>query len=697
MRVRDTFAAMQAWRCGVLSLVGSLLLTTTAGAQARPPSLSKAEREALRTAVLATRTLAAVPEAVPTDVSADLFRASDGSHYVALSLPAPAELPPTAPVVLYVKLVPRAVPDASGVVPTVSTEPRSAVLEWLEGERSDPLPMRARRVVTVPTGEFPVGGPSSMSGRDGGIGQSTAALRLMDRQLEQQRERAEVLERERRAALEGKAAPAATLLPFEDFDLQARLVSRPGQGRKLERAITAAPGEYDVVLGWSSAGTGGRVGVVGAVRHHLSLPAAPRDTLRLGSVVLADGISVISEPYRSEQQSAHPYVLGTTDITPAADRRFTNDERLAVAFQIINPAGDTAGKPDVRVGFRLYRRTGAGETLVGTPSPLTYAADTLPVDFNVGLGHPLLAALALPLSTLPRGDYRLAIAVTDLLARTSATGEATFQIVPTRAALLAAIPGLQPPLRRGRAVSDEALAASLEPLHPLGTTPILRQILSAIAQRRFAEAIRDTPMDASERPLAELLRTVAYYGLGDTPASLAARLHQAESLGAPTGAVRYWQGWIDALQARDADAAAAWHDASRHGWPPALAAPLESDALLRLGRISEAATVAARALDAGVRRESLAQAVALAALEDHREDQALAIVSPFLASSPDAETLWLAIRAVAVPVLKTDSSLPPDRLTTLSALVERYRALQGRHMDRADEWVAFLTASSSAP
>jgi len=233
-----------------LSLVGSLLLTTTAGAQARPPSLSKAEREALRTAVLATRTLAAVPEAVPTDVSADLFRASDGSHYVALSLPAPAELPPTAPVVLYVKLVPRAVPDASGVVPTVSTEPRSAVLEWLEGERSDPLPMRARRVVTVPTGEFPVGGPSSMSGRDGGIGQSTAALRLMDRQLEQQRERAEVLERERRAALEGKAAPAATLLPFEDFDLQARLVSRPGQGRKLERAITAEPGEDDVVLGW---------------------------------------------------------------------------------------------------------------------------------------------------------------------------------------------------------------------------------------------------------------------------------------------------------------------------------------------------------------------------------------------------------------------------------------------------------------
>jgi hypothetical protein len=695
MRVRDTFARMRACRCGVLSLVGSLLLTATAGAQAKPPSLSKAEREGLRAAVLATRTLATVPQAAPTDVSADLFRASDGSHYVALSLPAPAELPPAVPVVLYVKLVPRAVPDASGVPPTVPTEPRSAVLEWLEGQRSDPLPMRARRVVTVPSGELPVGGPTSMSGRDGGIGQSTAALRLMDRQQEQQRERAEALERERQRTLEGKTAPPSALLPFEDFDARSRPVRRPGRQARWERAVTAPPGEYDVVLGWATLDSRGRPATVGTTRHHLSLPAAPRESLRLGSVVVADAIGTVAQPYPADQQSAHPYVLGTTDITPAADRRFTNDERLAVAFQIINPAGDATGKPDVRVGFRLYRRVGIDESLVGTPSPLTYTADTLPVDFNVGLGHPLLAALALPLTTLPRGQYRLAISATDMVARTAASGEALFDIIPTRAALLADIPGLQPPLRRARAVSEDVLTAALAPLRPVASSSGVREVLQAVEQRRFAEAVREVPLPEAERGLGELFRAVAFYGLGDTPTSLAARLARAEALGAPVAAVRYWQGWVLALQSRDTDAVTAWREAERLGWPQVLTAPLEVDALLRLRQSADAGAAAARAIASGLENETLRHAVALAALEAGQPQQTLEVLAPVLATTDDADTLWLAVRAHAEAGLSRTTPLSTDERTAFTALVDRYRRSDGRHRDRADEWLAFLTASSS--
>ena len=107
-----------------MSLVGVVVaLATSAAAQPKPPSLSKAEREALRAAVLATRTLAAVPEVPPSDASADLFRASDGSHYVALRLPVAHDLPSDGPLVLYVKLVPTGRPDASGVPPTVPSEP----------------------------------------------------------------------------------------------------------------------------------------------------------------------------------------------------------------------------------------------------------------------------------------------------------------------------------------------------------------------------------------------------------------------------------------------------------------------------------------------------------------------------------------------------------------------------------------------
>jgi hypothetical protein len=686
---------MQTWWCGVLSLVISLLLTAAAGAQSKTPSLSKAEREALRAAVLATRAVATVPEVPSTDAAVDLFRASDGSHYVAVSLPAPPELPPATPLVLYVKLVPTVPPDASGVTPTVPTEPRSAVLEWLEGQRSDPLPMRARRVVTVPTGELPVGGPTSMSGRDGGIGQSTAALRLMDRQQEQQRERMEAQARARREALDGTAAPASSLLPFEDFDVRARLAVRPGRAARIERALTAPPGDFDVVVGWATVDRRGRPDHSGAVRHHLSLPPAPRDALRLGSVVVADAIATVAQPYKADEQSAHPYVLGTTDITPAADRRFTNDERLAIAFQVINPSGDSTGKPDVRVGFRLYRRIGSDESLVGTPSPLTYSADTLPVDFNVGLGHPLLAALALPLGTLPRGHYRLAISATDMVARTSASGEASFEIVSTRAALLTGIPGLQPPLRRARAISADLLTAALAPLRPAASSPGAHQLMEAVEQRRFAEAIRDMPLAEAERGLGELLRTLAFYGLGDTPASLATRLARAESLGAPVAAVRYWQGWILGLQSREAEAVAAWRDAARLGWPAQMTVALEVDALLRVSQSREAGTVAAQALARGFEYESLRQAVALAELEAGHPHAALEALAPVLGMTSDPETLWLAIRAHAEPGLSGTAPLSSDALGPFAALVERYRRLNGRHIERADEWLAFLTASSS--
>ena len=687
---------MRACRCGVLSLVGVVVaLATSAAAQPKPPSLSKAEREALRAAVLATRTLAAVPEVPPSDASADLFRASDGSHYVALSLPAPADLPPTTPVVLYVKLVPTVRPDASGVPPTVPTEPRSAVLEWLEGQRSDPLPMRARRVVTVPSGELPVGGPTSMSGRDGGIGQSTAALRLMDRQQEQQRARAEARERERRAVLEGRGAAASALLPFEDFDVHSQPVSRPGRVARWERAITAPPGDYDVVLAWSSYDTRGRPAVVGSERHHLSLPPAPRDALELGSVVVADAISVATDSYPAERQSAHPYVLGTTDITPAADRRFTNDERLSVAFQVINPAGDATGKPDVRIGFHLYRRTAEGDTLVGTPSPLAYNTESLPADFNVALGHPLLAALALPLATLPRGHYRLAISATDLVARRATSGDTHFEIVPTRAALLANVPGLQPTLRRARAVSGELLDTALAPLRLLATSASLTPMVTALEQRRFADVVRDVPLADAERGLGELLRAIAFYGLGDTPASLLTRLSRAETLGAPVGAVRYWQGWVHGLLLRDAEAVDAWRSAGQMGWPAQLTTPLEVEALVRLQRIAEAGATASAALASGLALESLRQVVALAALEGGQPDRALAALSEVVASSGDPDTLWLAIRAHVVKGLGPAGRLPADELQALTRLVERYRTQQGRHAERADEWLAFLTASSS--
>ena len=92
-----------------------------------------------------------------------LLRASDGSHYVAFSAEAPADLTPDEKLALYVRLEPRPTDPPS------TQAPRSAVEDWLRGERSDPLPMRAARVVfdsLTPNSNF----HWALSGPQGAVG-----------------------------------------------------------------------------------------------------------------------------------------------------------------------------------------------------------------------------------------------------------------------------------------------------------------------------------------------------------------------------------------------------------------------------------------------------------------------------------------------------------------------------------------------
>jgi hypothetical protein len=116
-----------------------------ASGQGRPPNLSKEQRQALLAAVTA------VKQATPQPPSNDgwqihVLRASDGSHYVAFSVEAPPDITTDTPLTLYIRLTPR-LPNYSHAVTS-----RSAVEEWLLGQRSDPLPMRARRVAVDPDG-----------------------------------------------------------------------------------------------------------------------------------------------------------------------------------------------------------------------------------------------------------------------------------------------------------------------------------------------------------------------------------------------------------------------------------------------------------------------------------------------------------------------------------------------------------------
>ncbi|MFP5379907.1 MAG: hypothetical protein ACLGHP_09200, partial [Vicinamibacteria bacterium] len=337
-------------------------------AQTATPQLSRAEREALRAVVTAVDQAAGAPVADDEDWPIHLLRASDGSHYIAFSALLEATAATAGSGTVYVRLATR--PEER--VAAAAAE-RSAVMEWLQGQRSDPLPARATRVVNVPTGELPVG----VSDRTGS-GQNSSALRLLEHERERARERREDAERDRRARLESEAAATRTMYPFEDFDVRASLTARGGRPA-ITRAVTAGPGAFDLFVGWLPEGAPPRPDAVRVLRRLLVLPPAQAGALSLSSIIVADAVRALAVASTAEAQSAHPYAIGAMEIEPRLEPVFTGDDRLTVVFQVINAQGSIAGKPDVTVGFRIVQPTERGETLVATVVPPRVAVEEEPV------------------------------------------------------------------------------------------------------------------------------------------------------------------------------------------------------------------------------------------------------------------------------------------------------------------------------
>jgi hypothetical protein len=682
---------MAARSARVLLVIVLLACPVAALGQPKAPKLSKEQKQALLAAVNAAKT----PAPLPSDEAwqMHLLRASDGSHYVAFSMEAPTDLTPGERLVLYVRLEPRPTDP-----PSASSPPRSTVEEWLRGERGDPLPMRAARVVTVPSGELPMGGTAATMTRDGS-GQNSAALALLARQQEKAREEAEARERARREALEGKAVATPNVMPFEDFDMQARVRAHPGRPAVFQRALTAGPGDYNVVVAWAVVDGKDRPTRTGALRQTFSLPPVQTTGLALGSVILADAIHARTEMYTAEQQTAHPYAIGGTEIEPALDPVFTNAERLSVAFQVFNAAPSVMGKPDVGIALRLHRRTGAGEELAASLAPLEYNENTLPPDFNLLQGHPLLAAFAAPLRTLPRGDYRLAIAATDRMARVSTTAETHFRIVPTPAALLASAPAFTAPFVRARLLETAVFDPALDALAPHATSPGLAPMLSLARQHRFVDLMADPSVTGADRGTAILLQSVAAYALGDTARAIGVRLGRAREAGAPEGPTQFWLGAMLALERRDPDAIEAWLAARAAGWPPALVAAPIAEAQVRLGRLEDAGRTAREALNAGVVDASLVRIAAAADTVARRYAQAVEALTSHLAFAPaDTDAQWMLVHALFASFVAGEGpGAASDGRARLDDVVERYVATGGRHRALAEEWRAFATASASAP
>jgi len=603
-----------------------------------------------------------------------VLRAGDGSHYVAFSVLSPPGLPPDKPVVLYVRLATRAQDGA------VTVAERSAVGEWLAGERSALLPPKRG----VAFGEMPTFGAGAIAAR----GPGPQSLQLLEMERERTKEKREAGERDRKAELEGAGAARgpSPVLPFEDFDVGAVAASDNSGGAVLRRSLTTGPGEYDLIVGWADPSARDIAATVRVMRRALHMDVASTSAFALSSVIVADQVAVRDTPFGAGEQTAHPYSIGTTEIVPARDHSLTNDERLNLVVQAINPRSAPDGKPDVAVAFRLFRVTGATQEPVGTVAPQVYNQATLPADFDVTKGQPVFAAVAVPLRTFKRGTYRVQVLADDRLARSSATTDVSFTVVGTPAALLRDAPPLGPRYRRDAVLARAPLSALLSQLRQTAPSAAMAGALSAAEAHRFVDLVREDAVAPAELGARTLLRALALYAIGDTVASLAGPLLLASQQGAPAAAVQMLTGAVRASEGNDLDAIAAWTSAMAGGVDAAALSPLIIDAALRQNDWTRAADLAQKISTPGDGRS--VRQLAAARIGAGREADAVPLLEQRLAQQgDDLDAQWLLLHALFSGFVKgAGPGAEPSSRARFGEVFSQYEAAGGGNAALAREW-----------
>lgn len=250
-----------------------------------------------------------------------------------------------------------------------------------------------------------------------------------------------------RRAAERKAAEAEVEYPVDAIfpvDL------RPDGSRvaRVSRGFSIAPGDYDIYVVVrerpiaTAPGTAPRAAVL---TLPLTVPDFRNAGLTTSSVILAERLTVLSAPITADQLVERPYVIGQNEITPAVDDRFRSNDELVVVLLVYNPMVTPDRHFDIQVEYHFFQHIGGGRkpevTAAGSQPPARdgerYFNHTDPQRFNPaimgakfdpGAGDPLLAGQGIPLGGFDRGDYRLAIKVTDLLSGKFVTRDVTFSV-----------------------------------------------------------------------------------------------------------------------------------------------------------------------------------------------------------------------------------------------------------------------------
>jgi hypothetical protein len=231
---------------------------------------------------------------------------------------------------------------------------------------------------------------------------------------------------------DSKNKGAVPQFAYESISM-ATLNANDGAVARISRSFVALAGSYDVYVVVKEPTPdkppkNGPAPKVSVLKKTVEVPDLWNGELNT-STVMVGRIDPLPAPLSPQQQIERPYAaLGTMEITPDLENKFTKKNELSTFLLVYNAKVDGANKPDIVVEYNFYAKQAGGEKFFNKTNPQSLNAQTLPPQFDFAAGHQLQAGQAVPLASFPEGDYRLEIKVTDKLANKTLTRDVNFSV-----------------------------------------------------------------------------------------------------------------------------------------------------------------------------------------------------------------------------------------------------------------------------
>ena len=198
---------------------------------------------------------------------------------------------------------------------------------------------------------------------------------------------------------------------------------------QLTRGLELPPGDFDLYFAMTETEPRGAKTPPKRVVHIQALTVPDfSGSLTTSSIVLARSLEEAPQQLTPRQQMEQPFTIGGQKITPTFTSTFAKSDELLFMFLIYNEGATPAGKPDIDVGYTVSRRAEA-KPFAKMPTT-SFNASTLPAEFSLSLGHQVLVAQGLPLTTFAAGDYTLSIGITDKTNTQTITRTVPFTVTP---------------------------------------------------------------------------------------------------------------------------------------------------------------------------------------------------------------------------------------------------------------------------